>query len=281
MTAKTGAPPMTNPRIALLKAGPFPGRVDPFAEAPRYFQQIHSSMIQAILRSYGDVLLEMDYLATSQLSRQIAEPRQTDFSDEPTSFEAQWDYPAAAHAIGVNSGQVLEMELPNIPVLEIKALGHATLVTVLEIISPFYKRDGTLLDDYRARRDRLLRDGVNVVELDLTRSIKRLLLDKVVNEYDYHIAIHLPGHYPRMIGMDYGEPLEPFALPLRGEVLAIDTQAAYDGAYRSAQVAAFIRHEGAYGADHLPFPSLLSEKQKRAARAAVDGWEAALARLAG
>ncbi len=47
--------------------------------------------------------------------------------------------------------------------------------------------------DYIERRNRLIYGkGVNVVELDLTRSIKRLTQDILAETYAYHIA-HLSG----------------------------------------------------------------------------------------
>lgn len=39
--------------ITLAQAGPFPDQVDPWAENPRYFQQLHSGMLHHFLGQFG------------------------------------------------------------------------------------------------------------------------------------------------------------------------------------------------------------------------------------
>jgi DNA-binding transcriptional regulator LsrR (DeoR family) len=56
-------------------------------------------------------------------------------------------------------------------------------------------------------------------------------------------------------------------------------QEAYDHAYQTLVLAAQIDEETGYEEAHLPFPSLLSEAERRDALAAVAHWRAELARL--
>jgi hypothetical protein len=117
------------------------------------------------------------------------------------------------------------------------------------------------------------------MEIDPTRSVKRLLHDVLVTTYAYHVAVYLPQQVPRVIGVEYGEPLKRVALPLRGEVVPMELQAAYDFAYRQASVAGHIHSEGRYTEGNLPFPTLLTEDQRREALTTVENWQTELARL--
>ena len=74
--------------------------------------------------------------------------------------------------------------------------------------------------------------------------------------------------------------LKPFALPLHSEAVRVEPQNAYDRAYRRGAVAGLIASDGRYTQADLPFPSLLSNDQRRSALAAVRLWQTELERLA-
>jgi hypothetical protein len=266
-----------------LQKGPFPGQVDPWAEAGRYFQQIHSSMIDNLVAQSTPVLLEMGYIVGREASLQIADGREPDIfvqaaMNAPTS-RLRWDYETAASEVLAEPGVSLAAEV-ELDALHIKHLDTGDLVTVVEIISPGNKEKPDAMMNYRARRERLLIDrGVNVVEIDLTRSVKRLVLDTLVNRYAYHIAVYLPGYDPRLIGMDYGQALKRFALPLRGEVVPLELQAAYEHAYQLFAIAGQIDKYSSYAETELPFPSLLTDQQIAQALRAAAEWRAKLAEL--
>jgi hypothetical protein len=154
-------------------------------------------------------------------------------------------------------------------------------VTVLEIVSPRNKAALGEILDYQERRGRLLARRVNVVEIDLTRSVKRLVEDTIAATHAYHLAIHLPGQVGRFVGIEFEEAPGRLALPLREAVLPVEVGAAYAAAYQRAALAVQIRRENRYAVDGLPFPSLLSNAQQAATLQAVQDWLAELARLAG
>jgi hypothetical protein len=158
-------------------------------------------------------------------------------------------------------------------------VGNRHLVTIAEIISPGIKDSQKTIWQYQERRTRFLQKGINVVEIDLTRSVKRLIGDRMGDLYPYHIAVYLPEEFPRFIGVDFGEPLKRVALPLQREVVAVELQAAYDHAYLAARIPIHIRKEGNYDEKALPFPSLLIPPQRHEALAAVAQWQAELERL--
>jgi len=263
--------------------GPFSGRVDPWAEAGRYFQQIHSGMIDSLLVQMKPDLNRRGYIVGKEVSLQIAEGREPDIfvqraMDRSPTMPAL-DYELAAAEVLANPGVIMEADV-RLEALHIKQLDHNDLVTVVEIISPSNKDRPSTLTEYRARRERLLLDhGVNVVEIDLTRSMKRLVYDLIAVQHAYHVAIYMPGVSPRFVGIDYGQALERVALPLRGEVFAVELQRAYDRAYQLGDIAAQIDKETHYLEEAIPFPSLLSDQQRAEALRTAAAWREKLDQL--
>jgi hypothetical protein len=270
--------------VNLLSTGPFPGRMDPWAEVGNYFKQIHNSMIGEMLSQLLEPLLKKGYVAARETSLQIAENRQPDLAvwreQEKPEHVKHWDYAAVASELLVEPGITVEGQTPELDAIFISDMESGDLVTILEIISPSNKADKDIIADYSERRERLIqRKRVNFVELDLTRSVKRLLNDILVTTYPYHIAIYLPDERPRVIGINFHDYLKSFALPLRGEAVVVETRAIYDHAYREAFIAPQLNNKGHYPEANLPFPTLLTNQQRQEALAAVAQWQAELQRL--
>lgn len=225
-------------------------------------------------------LLEMGYIIGREASLQIAEGREPDIFIQ-RAMNAQiprvrWDYDLAASEALLEPGIVLEAEV-EIDALHVRRHDSGELVTILEIISPSNKDRPELVTDYKRRRERLVvEQSVNVVEIDLTLSVKRLVNAPA---HAYHIAIYLPDENPRLIRMDYGMPLKSFALPLRGEIFPLKLQSAYDHAYRQFTIAAQIYQRNDYVEAKLPFHSLLTDLQREQALESVRHWQEHLAQL--
>lgn len=273
-----------NTYVQLLKKGPFPGLIDIWAEAGRYFQQIHSGMIDHILGQIQDPLLEMGYIAGKETSLQVIEGREPNVfvrRETPLPTEkstAKWNYAAAAEAVLAEPG--IQAEVPDLQALFITEFQSGELVTVLEIILPSNKSQPYLISEYQERRGQLLLGrGVNVVEIDATRSVKRLLERQLTLAHAYHRAIYLPLEWPWVLVNDYGQPLKRFALPLRGNAVGVEPQDAYNYAYRLAAIAGHIAHENRYTEEDLPFPTLLTAQQRQSALDTAVAWQAELARL--
>jgi len=269
--------------VALLKKGPFPGRIDPWAEAGRYFQQIHSGMIENFLGQIQEPLMEMGYWAGKEVSLQIMEGRQPDVFVQRSTLKAEklreWDYATAAAEVLAEPGVVAENSL-ELQAIHIKDFESGELVTVVEIISPRNKTESDEIARYQDRRGRLLNNqGVNVIEIDPTRSVKRLLNHYSTAEHAYHTVVYLPGAWPRVLYNDVGEVLKRLALPLRAEVVPMELQQAYDHAYQIAAIANQILSEGRYTEQDLPFPSLLTDEQRQTALRAITHWRDELTAL--
>lgn len=268
--------------IECRKRGPFPGQVDPWAEIGRYFHQIHAGMIGHLLTQIQDPLLELGYEAGREASLQILEQREPDIyvrSEEIAVPITSWDYASVAEAISAEPGIAVDWDEPDLQAIYVHNFETHDLITIVEIVSPSNKIDQQTIAEYRERRERMIRKGVNVVEIDPTRSVKRLLQDVLATTYAYHAAVYLPAHLPRIIGFDYGTPLKRMALPLRGEPVAMELQIAYDFAYQQASIAGQIYSDGYYVEGELPFPSLITEAQRRKGMSNIKTWIEKLAQL--
>jgi Protein of unknown function (DUF4058) len=265
-----------------LAQGPFAGRIDPWAEDDYFFQQIHSGMIAEILKQINLPLAKLGYSISKEASLQIAEGRKPDVSitrSQQRTKPSRVDYQTSATLkllepdLGVSFEEV---ELDAIYVRD----NEKTLVTIIEVVSPGNKTPADYVADYQERRRRLFLDqGVNVVEIDTTRSIKHLFDHTHTRRFAYHTAVFIPADAIYLYLGDFGEALKSIALPLRNEVLGIHLQNAYNVAYRDALIADQIERKTHYLQEALPFPSLLTDEQREGAFKAVSAWQAELAGL--
>ncbi len=267
----------------LLRTGPFPGQIDPWAEDSRYFRQLHGAIIGELQDSLQDPLLDRGLIASREASLQIAEGTIPDITislRKQSPAPVRLDYPAIAEALLVNPGVALDLPLPELDAIHIYERGSGQIVTIIEIVSPSNKSDRYDESSYIQRREILVYDrGIQVVEIDLTRSVKRLIKSTNLHVFPYHIAIHLPLERARMIGFRWSESIPSFALPLHGDGLAVEMQPIYDAAYYKSSVATQMLDAGVYRSDTLPFPSTLTDAQRDEALMRVETWKSQLEQL--
>jgi hypothetical protein len=273
---------MNAQRIALFEQGPFAGKVDPWAEDWRYFQMLHSGMIDALIDMTRKQLAALGYYAGRETSMQILDGREPDVFIRFGLFGAekspQFSYELAAAEVLADAGIAFQ----EIPVLEaIHILDKAgMLVTVIEVISPRNKHRTSEIQEYKKRRWHLcLENGINVVEIDLTRSVLRLAAQQETRWYPYHVAVFMPQRDSRIIGLQLEERLKRIAIPLRGEVVPVELHDVYQSTYEKYTVAQHIQLENGYAEDALPFPSLLTDEQRAEAVARVRDWQQKLTAL--
>ncbi len=269
--------------VELLEKGAFPGQIDPWAEAGRYFHQIHAGMIGYLLEQIQNPLQQLGYFAGRETSLTITERSKPDIfverSSETPIVGFQLDYSTAAESIQAISGLALESAAMGQEAIFIDEMDTGRLITVVELISPRNKTSPQEILEYQNRRWRLLGNGVNFVEIDLTRSLTRLMDAILMKTYPYHVLVYLPGKIPQLIGIELAESLPRIALPLETDVIPVDLQPAYTRAYEVAGIAAQIRDHQHYNDAHLPFPTTLTSTQRQQIRMSVDAWQAALKRL--
>jgi hypothetical protein len=120
--------------------------------------------------------LKTGYYNGRQISLQTIEERDLDISVQTalksSSPKTQLNYNLAAVEVLAAPSTVLNGEWV-LDALQIRELESGNLVTIVEIISPGYKTKPETITAYKLRRERLVVDeGVNIVEIDLTRSVK-------------------------------------------------------------------------------------------------------------
>ncbi|MBL8134748.1 MAG: DUF4058 family protein [Anaerolineae bacterium] len=269
----------------ILRRGPFPGCVDPWAEAGRYFHQLHGGIISEMLTRLNDRLIETPYSAGREISLQIVENKKPDLfvvSDHEPEVEPPslpWDFRQAAEAVAALPMVDLISEEDALDAVYIYHEPTGEVVTVIEVVSPRNKADLADIEAYRVVRRRWMRNRVHIVEIDLTRSIKRLVDDPQIDAVCYHVAFHLFDQPARVSTIDCLEAIGRIAVPLRGEVIALDLGDAVSGAYRSAVLARHILRETDYAPDALPFPSLVTSEQRADLSARIASWRSELSRL--
>jgi hypothetical protein len=269
--------------LAVVEAGPFPGRLDPWAEDDGYFSQIHGGMIGQLIEQMRDQLLPRGYSISREASLQIlGERRKPDLWIADRMPERQpdpaWDYTAAAQGVLIEPGIETEIEI-TLDAVHITEVNTGELVTVVEVVSPGNKSRRNNLHEYQDFRDRLISQRVHVVEIDATRSFAHLYDHPLVRRYAYHTAVHLNDGRHFVLGSFYDQPLRRFALPLREEVVAIDPHIAYQYGYRAVSIAEKLESRNAYTEEHLPFPSLLTARDRAELLARVEAWRERLAQL--
>jgi hypothetical protein len=261
----------------LRRLGAFPNHIDPWAERGKYFHQLHAHMIGYLLDQTTEALEELGYVIGRESSVQIT-TSQPDIFIETILNRApkSQTYGEAAATLELEAG--IELTKPEIELdrLFIQALDTGDLVTVVEFVSPNNKVNQKDIFKYQIRRDELLQAGVNVVEIDFTRSVKRLLDDPITERYPYHIVIYPFDEAPYFLGMGLTDAPKTFAIPLRDEVYPAELNSIYRQAYAKLNIAGQIQRLGDYSLEALPFPSLLTADETRTLLDAVQAWQAAL-----
>lgn len=264
----------------VLRHGPFPQQIDPWAEKGHYFHQLHGQMISLFLHKLLSPLEELGYYAGREASLQVMTnlPNLPDvfIVEEAKRIAKPLNYQQAVISADLELGTLLENPIPELDRLFIRADDNNELVTVIEIVSPNNKIQLEEIERYELRRKMLSAQGVHCVEIDLTRSVKRLIANAIAKNFPYHIAIHLNDGESRLIGMRLNDRLKSFALPLRSEILPIDLDAIYRQAYQETSMPTQILRQNAYREEALEFPSLLSDDEKKSLLAQVEAWKAAL-----
>jgi hypothetical protein len=283
-----GSAEMSNPDAQsrhrkALRTGPFSGQIDPWAEQGWFFHQIHGGMIGELLKQIQDPLMDRELIAAREASLQIGEATQPDVIislaiERPS--KPTLNYPALAEQLLLDPGIAVELPEPELDAIYITDQVSGRIITIIEIVSPSNKADAKDEARYMQRRDTLVYDrGVQVVEVDLTRSIKRLLRSQEARNFPYHIAIHLPYERTRMIGIDWSSPIPTFALPLRDDGIPLAMQPFYATAYYDAAIAAHLLEQTDYRESSIPFPSTLTDSQREEALKRVENWKLQLEQL--
>lgn len=264
--------------VDCLAQGPFHGMTDPFAEIERYFHQIHSGIIALMATSLSLQLARFGYIVSKENNLQIADTvRLSDLtiaSPSPYIPVSALLYEGLAETVNAETGILVREFGPEYKALHIRERENVNIVTVIEIISPSHKTNLTVMGAYREKRSRLfLQNGINVIEIDITASVKRLVNHRLVMQTLYHVAVFIPSDSLPLISMMWGQPLKRIAIPLRDDAVAVDLQAVYTQPCLGS-ISPQLEADNPYLLEALPFPSLFTDKEKKLILERIATWKA-------
>lgn len=127
--------------------------------------------------------------------------------------------------------------------IEIRDTEYRELVTVIELLSPTNKRQGSDREQYLSKRGILISSNVNFVEIDLLRGDARMPVEGLC---DCHYCVMVCRSYRRpeveLWPMELHEPLPKIPIPLKQEHAdaVIDLQALLHEQYEAAGYADYI-----------------------------------------
>lgn len=184
---------------------PFPG-MDPYLEAGNVWPGFHHFLADEIVaqlnpgvgpKYYADVEVrtvteDITIATTGAIYPDAAVLEQTDF--EPLSSGG-----TMAATVAIPTAPVQRMvQVSNqtrLRTVQLFTTAENELVTAIEILSPYNKRPGKGLDDYRRKRTLLLRSSVHLIELDLLRAGERpgLEVNEPPLEAEYILLVNRGG----------------------------------------------------------------------------------------
>lgn len=194
----------------------FPG-MNPYLEG-YLFQDLHSALTSRI-RALLTPLLRPRYAARLEVSI---------VQDTSSSEELGIIYPDVEVVKTSDSSRFTQeqttvftpvtLTLPppitlRIPTVEVREVTGNRLVTCIEILS--YANQRQLgFEQYQQKRDRLIRWGVHLVEIDLIRRGRRAIVESLLPKSHYCVSVTRAGDRVDVWALNMQEPLPTIPIPL-------------------------------------------------------------------
>lgn len=204
---------------------PFPG-MDPWLEDPELWPDVHNSLIVSI-RDVLSPMVRPRFFAGVESRMTVLSADDQDQIDYPDVAIRTADLSLPERERGVVVKERVEAEAFHVVIpmvvaeieeafLTIKELPGRRLVTVIEVLSPTNKKARDPREEYLKKRRDLLGSGVNLVEIDLLRSGKRMPPEKTRHSSDYRILIFRPhqGREAHLYGFSYKAKIPRIPIPL-------------------------------------------------------------------
>jgi hypothetical protein len=184
---------------------PFPG-MNPYLEHPELWHQIHNRLIVGIADAIAEQVAPKYFVSIEQRIYQVV------------------------HAIKERY-------------LEIREVATKELITVVELLSPLNTRLGEGRSFYETKRIKILTSMTNLVEIDLLRSGKAMMIQGGPKS-QYRILVSRSSGRPNadLFAFDLQEEIPDFPVPLRGEMPEpiVSLQAILDETYRRGHLGLLI-----------------------------------------
>jgi Protein of unknown function (DUF4058) len=184
---------------------PFPG-MNPYLEHPELWHQVHNRLIVGIADAIAEQVAPKYFVSIEQRIYR------------------------AVHAIKERY-------------LEIREVATKELITVVELLSPLNNSLGEGRSFYETKRIKILTSMTNLVEIDLLRSGKPMMIQGAPKS-QYRILVSRSSGRPNadLFAFDLQEEIPDFPVPLRGEMPEpiVSLQAILDETYRRGRLGLLI-----------------------------------------
>ncbi len=205
---------------------PFPG-MDPWLEHPAIWPDVHNSLITAIRDELVPRIAPKYYAGIEQRVYAL-EPGELVFVGRPdiavgragaVDVPAEPDEADESAAVGVLDVEVSINDKLEEWFLEIHDVETGTLVTALEILSPFNKCHVQGRKEYIEKRQWVLRSRTNLVEIDLLRAGEPMPLLRKPTRTDYRILVSRGATRPKakLFTFNVRQPIPVIPIPLLPE----------------------------------------------------------------
>jgi uncharacterized protein DUF4058 len=215
---------------------PFPG-MDPYLEARSLWKRVHDMLIVMMLEPLQPLLLPR-YIAVLEgrlLLRPLDQPAaETSLKSRFPDVVVEKRLPAPPERGGggvlvaappLEATQSVWVDEPELRTwhsfLEIRSVEDRSVVTVIELLSPWNKSPGEGQHDYREKQRALLLSDTNLVEIDLLRGGSHTVAFRPgsLPPSDYRVCTHRIARRDgfEVIPFSVRDPLPRIAIPLRGE----------------------------------------------------------------
>jgi hypothetical protein len=202
----------------------FPG-MNPYLEHPDLFPGLHHWLIIEIARFLSPQLRPKYRVAVEVRMYETADDSSVTIGIPDVMVTTRQNNSDASNtnlAVATSTVKPVQVTVP-IPItikegyLEVKEVGTEELITTIEILSPTNKRPGKGRKAYEKKREQVLGSQTNLVEIDLLRKGKPMLMSGKNIESDYRILVCRGNRSPvaDLYAFNLQDVIPAFPLPLR------------------------------------------------------------------
>ena len=229
---------------------PFPG-MDPYIESQQRFHTFHTAFIAACAEAINDhlqppyfaavderVLVDVDDSGGRPVAHRLGPDVAVVAEGEAAGFPPTAEPRGGTATITpvMLPQAVVTLDQPTQKLIEIRGLPEQRLVTTVELLSPSNKKSGPDRDAFLLKRADLLRHGVNVVDLDLLLTGRRVPLLAPLPAGDYFALVTREQAADRceVYGWSIRDRLPTVLIPLGPDAadVPLDLAAAFARVYR-------------------------------------------------
>ena len=200
---------------------PFPG-MDPYLEHPALWPDVHNSLLAALRDALAPLVAPRYYVGLERRTYFLS-PDDLVLIGVADVAVLQRGRPETGVASAPERATVAVLEV-DVPMeeevgenfLEVRDVETATVVTIVELLSPVNKLLGVGRAAYQAKRMQVLRTQTNLVEIDLLRAGEPMRVFGPAVVGDYRILMSRGARRPRAQLYAWGvrQPIPTFPVPL-------------------------------------------------------------------